>query len=336
MHARIILLATMTTLASAPSASAQSEFAVLDFVGEVTTVTADAIGSFQASTVGDGVWGEVTLDLSTAPAQGPGNSLLYGVISPGLTAVIGTRSLQRDGTVTYDPLRITDGFPPFADRCDLDFPIRYWDGGMQAHGTARLTVIDADGDAWGSPLIEGFPSPFLVDAAMGRSASLQVLNANGDLMVEGSLSALEIDLRSESRCSPVPNSTGRPGRLRGIGSRVFADNGFSLIGDRLPQDSFGLFLTSLTEGFVANPGGQTGNLCINGQIGRFMGPGQVMSSGSSGTLLLPIDLTHLPTVMGFESTMAGETRYFQLWHRDTSPHGWASNNFTDSIGVAFL
>ncbi len=67
----------------------------------------------------------------------------------------------------------------------------------------------------------------------------------------------------------------------------------------LPNNAFGFFLTSGTAGFVANPGGSMGNLCLSGAIGRYVGQGQIKNSGATGAFSLGIDLTQTPTPTGF-------------------------------------
>ena len=103
----------------------------------------------------------------------------------------------------------------------------------------------------------------------------------------------------------------------------------------LPQNAFGFFLVSDTQGFTANPGGSQGDLCLGGSIGRYVGPGQIQSSGSTGTFSLEIDLGALPTPTGSVSAMPGETWNFQAWHRD-SVGGSAVSNFTGAVAVPLL
>ncbi|MEM8711604.1 MAG: hypothetical protein AAGG01_11675, partial [Planctomycetota bacterium] len=57
---------------------------------------------------------------------------------------------------------------------------------------------------------------------------------------------------------------------------------------------FGFFVTSQTEGFAANPGGSAGNFCLGGAVGRYVGPGQILNSGSLSQIELTIDLTQVP------------------------------------------
>jgi hypothetical protein len=135
-------------------------------------------------------------------------------------------------------------------------------------------------------------------------------------------------------CTANPNSTGQTGLMSATGSNVVASNSLTLGASRLPNNAFGYFLTSTTEAFTANPGGSLGNLCVGGASGRYSGPGQIQSSGGTGSLSLLIDVSQIPTPTGFVVVTAGDTRRFQCWHRD-SVAGLAVSNFTDGYHVAF-
>lgn len=135
-------------------------------------------------------------------------------------------------------------------------------------------------------------------------------------------------------CSPNANSTGGPGTIIATGSAVPANNNVVLAASGLPLNSFGFFLTSLTQGFIPNAGGSQGNLCLGGAIGRYVGPGQVRNSGATGSFSLMINLNQTPTPTGFVSVAAGQTWNFTTWYRD-SVGGLATSNFTDGYTVPF-
>jgi hypothetical protein len=107
-----------------------------------------------------------------------------------------------------------------------------------------------------------------------------------------------------------------------------------LIASSMPLNAFGVFLTSRTPGSVANPGGSQGVLCFGGSIGRFVGPGQIQSSGATGSISLQIDLTSVPQPAGPVAVVPGETWHFQAWFRDTVG-GSATSNFTNGLTAAF-
>lgn len=139
-----------------------------------------------------------------------------------------------------------------------------------------------------------------------------------------------------SYCGPaVVNSSGNSASMGATGTAVVSNNDLVLGASGLPTTSFGFFVTSQSQGFVANPGGSAGNLCLSGSVGRYVGPGQIQNSGAAGAFSLPVDLTQHPTPIGFVSVAAGETWNFQVWFRD-SVGGMATSNFTDGLEITFL
>jgi len=135
-------------------------------------------------------------------------------------------------------------------------------------------------------------------------------------------------------CTANPNSRGLLGAISVMGSDIVANNDLTLVADNLPLNVFGIFTTSMTQGFVANPNGSAGNLCLSGTIGRYMAPNQIRFSGASGSFSLVLDLTMTPTPTSLVSVAAGETWNFQAWHRDVGA-GAPSSNFTNGISVLF-
>ncbi|MEM8712193.1 MAG: FG-GAP repeat protein [Planctomycetota bacterium] len=132
-----------------------------------------------------------------------------------------------------------------------------------------------------------------------------------------------------SVCIPFrPNSTGHAGRIDAVGSDLAADNEVTLEVSVLPRDVFGFIIVSQKPGFF--PGIPTG-LCIAGQIGRYVGPGEVQITGAAGAFTLSIDLTAMPTPTGFIAAAPGDSWYFQCWHRDDPVVGGSS--FTDAVQV---
>lgn len=135
-------------------------------------------------------------------------------------------------------------------------------------------------------------------------------------------------------CGPgVPNSSGLPGVMAATGSSVVSANDLTLVASDLPANQFGIFITSRTAGFTPGLGGNSnGNLCLGGTIGRFVGPGQILSTGTGGTFSLQIDLTALPEGAVSVAVAAGETWRFQAWHRDGVGVG---SNLTDGLAIDF-
>ncbi len=158
---------------------------------------------------------------------------------------------------------------------------------------------------------------------------------DGDTLVANSLLYVAGDYGpGASYCQANPNSTGEAGRTWATGSAQVAQNDLTLIGHRLPPQSFGYFITSRTQGFVPNPGGSEGNLCLAGSIGRYVRPGQVQQAGAEGQIALAVDLALTPQPMGATAVAPGETWSFQAWFRDSSPSG-ATSNFTNGLAVVF-
>ena len=135
-------------------------------------------------------------------------------------------------------------------------------------------------------------------------------------------------------CAAVANSTQRAGALAALGSDVALHDQVTLTAYYLPNNSFGFFLTSRTQGLVQQPGGSQGVLCLGGSIGRYVGQGQVRNTGSTSTFALVLALGVTPTPTGLVSIVGGETWNFQAWHRD-SVGGQATSNFTGAVTVAF-
>ncbi len=139
-----------------------------------------------------------------------------------------------------------------------------------------------------------------------------------------------------SYCGPaVNNSTGNPGVITATGSAIAANNDVTLRASSLPNNSNGFFLTTTNQGFVANPGGSLGNLCLGNSIGRYVGPGQIKNTGLTGSFALVLDLPQTPQPSGFVAIAAGQTWYFTTWHRD-AVGGSATSNFTDGLSILFL
>lgn len=135
-------------------------------------------------------------------------------------------------------------------------------------------------------------------------------------------------------CVANANSAGAVAVMGASGSSVAASNDLTLEATDLPPNSFCFFLTSQTQGFVQNPGGSQGNLCLGGAIGRFVGPGQIVNSGASGVASLAIDLTQQPTPTGPVTVTAGQSWSFTTWYRD-SAGGAPTSNFSDGLEIQF-
>jgi hypothetical protein len=135
-------------------------------------------------------------------------------------------------------------------------------------------------------------------------------------------------------CLANANSTGVTADMTAMGSIAVADNDLTLVASSLPNNAFGFFVVSANQGFVMNPGGSSGNLCLSGAVGRYVGPGQIQNTGMAGGFSLAADLTTIPSPTGPIATMGGDTWNFQAWFRDSSPMG-PTSNFTDGLQITF-
>jgi len=133
-------------------------------------------------------------------------------------------------------------------------------------------------------------------------------------------------------CAPATqNSTGEPGVLTATGSNTVVANNFTLSASQLPKRAFGFFLTSMMQGLTVTPGGSQGILCLGGGIGSFLGTGQVLNTGASGSFTLALNLNAWPTLLA--AVQPGDTWNVQCWYRDANPSG--TSNFTDAVTVTF-
>ncbi|MEM6673583.1 MAG: hypothetical protein AAF726_12125 [Planctomycetota bacterium] len=134
-------------------------------------------------------------------------------------------------------------------------------------------------------------------------------------------------------CDANANSGGTSAWMAAYGTSQRPGATFWLECTQMPQNSFGHFLCSLNSGFVANPAGSAGNLCLQGGIGRLNRPGEILNSGDEGKILLfDVDTQALPSPLGTVSAMSGEFWYFTTWFRDVG----STSNFSNAIEVFFL
>ena len=130
------------------------------------------------------------------------------------------------------------------------------------------------------------------------------------------------DVEGTSYCGPaVANSSGLPAVLDTCGSCDPDEQYFMLNARQMPVGKFGYFLTSQTQGFVQQPGGSQGNLCLGGQIVRFVNDLRLVDAGGRFSLRL------------YAYAQAGETWNFQAWFRDVNPGN--TSNFTQGMQVTF-
>ncbi|MEZ6004838.1 MAG: hypothetical protein R3F33_11710 [Planctomycetota bacterium] len=171
------------------------------------------------------------------------------------------------------------------------------------------------------------------EASLAGSLNPDPSDNSGNLV--GAVYVFQNDVAIATFCGPaLPNSTGPSAQIGWSGSTTLTDADFHLLASNLPSDQFGYFLNSTANGWYAYPGGSEGILCIGGgpsPIGRHIA--DLASSGPSGTLDVPLDLTQLPTPTVPYTVLAGEVWFFQCWFRDMHPT--STSNFTNGLIVRF-
>ncbi len=140
-------------------------------------------------------------------------------------------------------------------------------------------------------------------------------------------------LKSHYCDSPV-NSTGVMANMALIGSSSIQANNLRLGVRDLPPNQFGYFIVSQTASPGVTPPGSQGNLCIGGNVGRHNRAGEVLFSGTSGFVLMDIDLGDVPQPQGPVAVMPGESWNWQFWFRDNNPQN--TSNFSDAYRIGFV
>ncbi|MEM1448063.1 MAG: VCBS repeat-containing protein [Planctomycetota bacterium] len=142
-----------------------------------------------------------------------------------------------------------------------------------------------------------------------------------------------LGLIGEPYCGPaVPNSTGASGTTAATGSIDLALGELRLVAESLPPGQVGYFLASRTRQITPVVPNSIGTLCLGGEIGRFVGPGQVGAADAFGRLRLQADPAAIPSPsLGSVAIVAGERWNFQAWHRDSL----GGSNFTEGLTVQY-
>ncbi|MEZ6004794.1 MAG: hypothetical protein R3F33_11485 [Planctomycetota bacterium] len=125
----------------------------------------------------------------------------------------------------------------------------------------------------------------------------------------------------------LTNSLGLVASLDAFGSVATFDNEVTLAGRDLPPNQFALLLSSDAPGLIVSPG--QGDLCLGGPIGRYHS--LVQNSGALGRTMMTLDLPNTPTPTVPTTIFAGDTWYFQLWHRDVG----ATSRFSSALEIEF-
>lgn len=286
------------------------------FVQHLVAITpADSYGVFTADLDGDGDsdviaanWVDVTWYENTAS----GSIFVPHTITTQADGAYAVYATDLDGDGDTDVL---------SGSLDDDKIAWYENMGSGVFGPQQVVALMQDGGGFAFAIdLDGDGGADVVSADSG----LDTISWHQNLGFVGSI-----------YCTGIANSTYERGRIAATGSTLVSGNDVTLLASHLPQGSFGFFLTSQTQGTIAQPGSSVGVLCLSGNIGRYVGAGQILNSGTAGYFSLAIDLTQHPTPTGLVSVAPGETWNFQAWHRD-SVSGVATSNFTDAVEVVFL
>jgi hypothetical protein len=128
----------------------------------------------------------------------------------------------------------------------------------------------------------------------------------------------------------IPNTLGVFAHITAAGSDLAAAGEFELTASDLPNNSFGYFLVGTQVGLVATP---IGEVCVGGNIGRFVGPGQIMNTGSNGSYTLTI----VGPFPGNPATAiaSGSTYVFQSWNREPFLNPPTNSRLSDAVSILF-
>jgi hypothetical protein len=183
---------------------------------------------------------------------------------------------------------------------------------------------------------DDFRSEHLSKVTVDGAPAVEGVNIAVDAVgLQGSVVTVLPGSVGSNYCAANINSSGASAVMDAFGSPNAGANELTLSCSSMPALVFGFFIASTDDGFVANPGGSAGNLCLSGSIGRYVGPGQIQNSGLAGTISQAADLTAVPQPNGAVPALAGDTWRFQCWFRD-SASGQVTSNFSDGLSITFL
>ncbi len=138
-------------------------------------------------------------------------------------------------------------------------------------------------------------------------------------------------------CGPAAtNSSGLSASTSAFGAPLASATTLGLRASKLPTNQFGFFVGSRTARTAVAVAGSQGRICLGGSIGRYLGPGQIVSSGPSGSFQVTVSPVSLRDGTGATPAVQGETWYFQAWFRDVTNQGGATSNFTDAVAIEFM
>jgi hypothetical protein len=207
-------------------------------------------------------------------------------------------------------------------------------------GTGGAQVVGGDFPLTGHALGVTYS---LHSATVAPGGTLEILMAsnasddslNGLQIVSGSGGGVGLGAQI---CNPaVVNSTGASAEILVTGNDDQANGPYALnlFASNLPPSQFGYFLAGKHAGFIPNPGGSQGNLCIGSPQLRITP--SLANSGAAGSMAWIVDVNNVDSLgsgtVGVDVVSPGETWRFQCWYRDMNPG--STSNFTDATVITF-
>ncbi|MEC8513337.1 MAG: hypothetical protein VX015_14435 [Planctomycetota bacterium] len=172
-----------------------------------------------------------------------------------------------------------------------------------------------------------------IDLSAAAGDSITAVSFSNSSNANGGVAILAVNVASvglgTNYCVSNANSSGSSAVMGARGSSIVANNNLTLQASGMPANQFGIFVVAASQNQIPL---SNGFLCITGTIGRYVGPGQIRSTGTTGAFELPIDLQAIPQGGGTAATNPGQTWNFQAWFRDGVGAG---SDFTDGISITF-
>ena len=153
-----------------------------------------------------------------------------------------------------------------------------------------------------------------------------VREAGTELIVAIYSSSLGTSICAQS----IPNTLGLFAQITASGSDLAAVNEIELTASNLPIQSFGYFFVGTQQGLVATP---VGEVCVGGNIGRFVGLGQIMNGGSNGSY--PLTVTGPIPGNPATAVVSGSTYIFQSWNREPILQPPANSRLSNAVRIQF-
>ncbi len=131
---------------------------------------------------------------------------------------------------------------------------------------------------------------------------------------------------------PDENSTGSVASITATGSRIAEERNLVLTSADVPPQTFGYFFAGTSIVPILFNGGR---ICVGGNIGRYVGPGQILNSGPMGVLSLNAPTDPIPGNPG-ATAVAGDTFYFQAWFRDVDAAAGVISRVSRALAITFI